>query len=172
MRYSERAIFKLKFNGRAVTSQIDQQTNVEVGSVWVCAQGNRLGQISSSNLQGWNYFSVVGPLFISPLLFHLSRALLGAWRFGLFRCVYSSFHNRLDLIRESTFYWVFLFYFLSLALFVSSYVTMKRLVCSSLYRPFPRARREFGTSIAPCWVVRLLLLFNRGECTVISLDDH
>ena len=35
---------------------------------------------------------VVGPLFISPLSFHLSGALLGAWRFGLFRSVYSSFH--------------------------------------------------------------------------------
>ena len=30
---------------------------------------------------------VVGPLFISPLSFHLSRALLGAWRSGHFRCV-------------------------------------------------------------------------------------
>ena len=49
---------------------------------------------------------VVGPLFISPLSFHLFRALLGAWRFGLFRCVYSSFHNRLNLIREPAFYWV------------------------------------------------------------------
>ena len=28
---------------------------------------------------------VVGPLFISSLLFHLSRALLGVWRFSLFR---------------------------------------------------------------------------------------
>ena len=27
--------FKLKVNGRAVTSQIDKQLNVEVGSVWV-----------------------------------------------------------------------------------------------------------------------------------------
>ena len=54
---------------------------------------------------------VVGPLFISPMSFHLSRALLGAWRFGLFRCVYSSFHNRLDLIREPAFYWVFYFIF-------------------------------------------------------------
>ena len=54
---------------------------------------------------------VVGPLFISPLSFHLSRALLGAWRFGLFRCVYSSFHNRLDLIMEPAFYWVFYFSF-------------------------------------------------------------
>ena len=52
-----------------------------------------------------------GPLFISPLLFHLSRALLGAWHFGLFRCVYSSFHNRLDLIREPAFSWVFYFIF-------------------------------------------------------------
>ena len=31
--------------------------------------------------------SVVGPLFISSLLFHLSRALLGAWRFSLFLSV-------------------------------------------------------------------------------------
>ena len=53
--------------------------------------------------------SVVGPLFISPLSFHLSRALLGAWRFVLFPCVYSSFHNRLDLIRQPAFYLVFYF---------------------------------------------------------------
>ena len=51
--------------------------------------------------------SVVGPLFISSLLFHLSWASLRAWRFSLFRSVYSSFHNRLDLIREPAFYWVF-----------------------------------------------------------------
>ena len=56
--------------------------------------------------------SVVGPLFISSLLFHLSRALLGAWRFNLFRSVYSSFHDRLDLIRKPAFYWVFYFIFL------------------------------------------------------------
>ena len=68
--------------------------------------------------------SVVEPLFISSLLFHLSRTLLGAWRFGLFRCVYFSFHNRLDLIREPAFYWVF--YFHNLSLFVSSYVKMKK----------------------------------------------
>ena len=55
--------------------------------------------------------SVVGPLFISSLLFPLSRALLGAWRFSLFRSVYSSFHNRLDLIREPAFYWLFDFIF-------------------------------------------------------------
>ena len=52
--------------------------------------------------------SVVGPLFISSLLFHLSRALLGAWRFSLFRSVYSSFHNSWrGLIREPAFYWLF-----------------------------------------------------------------
>ena len=50
--------------------------------------------------------SVAGPLFISSLLFHLSRTLLGAWRFGLFRAVYSSFHNR-----EPAFYWVLYFIF-------------------------------------------------------------
>ena len=70
---------------------------------------------------------IVGPLFIPPLSFHLSRALLGAWRFGLFRCVYSSFHNRLDLIREPAFY--LMFYFPNLSVFVSSYVKMKKL-CS------------------------------------------
>ena len=53
--------------------------------------------------------SVVGPLFISSLLFHLSRALLDMRRFSLFRSVYSIFHNRLDLIRDPAFYWVFLF---------------------------------------------------------------
>ena len=42
--------------------------------------------------------SVVGPLFISSLLFHLSQTLLDAWRFSLFGSVYSSFHNRPDLI--------------------------------------------------------------------------
>ena len=55
--------------------------------------------------------SVVGPLVISSLLFHLSLTLIGAWRFSLFRSVYSSFHNRLDLIREPAFYWVFYFIF-------------------------------------------------------------
>ena len=67
---------------------------------------------------------VVGPLLISPLSFHLSRALLGAWRFGLFRCVYSSFHNRLDLIGDPAFYWVF--YFPSLSVIVSLYIKMKK----------------------------------------------
>ena len=78
-----------------------------------CPQGNRLWKISSSNLQDEAPTSlpVVVPLFISLLLFHLSRVLLGAWRFGLFRCVYSSFHNRLDLISELAFYWVLYFSF-------------------------------------------------------------
>ena len=66
---------------------------------------------------------VAGPLFIASLLCHLSRALLGAWRFSLFSSVYSSFHNRLDLIRESAFYWCFILF--SQFMFVSSYVKMK-----------------------------------------------
>ena len=49
--------------------------------------------------------------------------MLGAWRSGLFRSVYSSFHNRLDLIREPAFYWVF--YFPSLSLFFSLYTEEK-----------------------------------------------
>ena len=65
------------------------------------------------------HFSVAGPLFISFLLFHLSQALLGVWCFSLFHSVDSSFHNRLDLIREPAFYWVF--YFPNLSLFVLSY---------------------------------------------------
>ena len=47
--------------------------------------------------------SVVGPLFISSLIFHLSRVLFGAWRFSLFHSVYSSFHNRRGLISEPVF---------------------------------------------------------------------
>ena len=68
--------------------------------------------------------SVVGPLFISSLLFHLSRALLGAWRFSLFRSLYSSFHSRPDLIREPAFHWVFYLIF-PIYPCVSSYVKMK-----------------------------------------------
>ena len=68
--------------------------------------------------------SVVGP-FISSLLFHLSWALLGAWRFSLFRSVYSSFHSRLDLHQGAYLLWGVLFYFPNVSLFVSSYVKMK-----------------------------------------------
>jgi len=53
---------------------------------------------------------VVGPLFTSPLLFYLSRTLLGVWHFGLFLIVFS-FHNRLELIREPASDWVFYFIF-------------------------------------------------------------
>ena len=67
--------------------------------------------------------SVVGPLFISSLLFHLSRTLLGAWRFILFRTVYSSFQNRLDLIREPAFYWVFYF--------ISQFILVCFIICKS-----------------------------------------
>ena len=100
--------FKLKVNGRAVTSQTNKQPNVEVGSVWLCPQGNRPGKMSSSNNIkriskqhiGMKLLFSSWALVYSPLLFHLSRALLGAWHFSLFGCVYSSFHYRLDLIRE------------------------------------------------------------------------
>ena len=67
--------------------------------------------VRSSKDEAPTQLSVVGPLFISSLLFHLSRTLLGAWRFSLFRSLYSSFHNRLDLIRKPAFYWVFYFIF-------------------------------------------------------------
>ena len=84
--------------------------------VYGCPQGNRLGTISSLNLQDEapTPLPVAGPLFIYPL-FHLSQVLLGAWRFSLFHCVYSSFCNRLDLNKEPAFY--------------SSFVAMKK-VCS------------------------------------------
>jgi len=71
--------------------------------------------------------SVVGPLFISSLLFHLSRELLGAWRFSLLRSAFSSFHNMLDLIREPAFYWVFYFIFPNYpCLFHHNYVKIKK----------------------------------------------
>ena len=82
-----------------------------VAAKWLVA-GYRVTDLekkSSLNLQSPTPLSVAGPLFISSLLFHLSRTLLGAWRFSLFRSVYSSFHNRLDLTREPAFYSVFYF---------------------------------------------------------------
>ena len=93
--------------GRAVTSQTDKQPNVEVGSVWVCT-GQPTWTISSSNLQGWNSFSVVGHLFISPLLYFIFLELCLVRGVSVFFVVFS-FHNRLDLIREPAFYWVFYF---------------------------------------------------------------
>ena len=55
---------------------------------------------------------------------------------------------------------------------IANSVTRAARKTPSRYRPFPRARREFGTSIAPCRLGRLGLPFNRSECTVISLDEH
>ena len=68
---------------------------------------------------------VVGPLFISPLSFHLSRALLGAWRFGLFRSVYS-FSQQARPHQGNCLLLGVLFYFPNLSVFVSSYVKMKK----------------------------------------------
>ena len=53
--------------------------------------------------------SVVGPLF--PPCYFIFSSLVSGWRFSPFRSVYSSFHNRLDLIRGAAFYWVFYFIF-------------------------------------------------------------
>ena len=50
--------------------------------------------------------SVVGPLCISSLLFHHFSNLVRCVAFQSFSfCLL--FHNRLDLIREPVFYWVF-----------------------------------------------------------------
>ena len=83
--------------------------NVILGSRCKMASSHRVtdldkNPVRNSKDEALTPLSVVWPLFISSLLFHLSQALLGAWRFGLFRSVYSSFHNRLDLIREPAFY--------------------------------------------------------------------
>ena len=76
--------------------------------------------VRSSKDEAPTPLSVVGPLFISSLLFHLSRTLLGAWRFSLFRSVYSSFHQGACLLLGV------LFYFPNLSLFVSSYAKTKK----------------------------------------------
>jgi len=73
--------------------------------------------------------SVVEPLFISSLLFHLSRALLGAWRFSLFSSIYSSFHNQTGPHQGACLLLGVLFYFPNLSLL--TYVKMKSLVRSS-----------------------------------------
>ena len=85
---------------------------VTLGSPCKMASNHRVTDLENFHLriskdEAPTPLSVVGPLFISSLLFHLSRALLGAWRFSL----YSSFHNMLDLIREPAIYWVFYFIF-------------------------------------------------------------
>ena len=67
--------------------------------------------------------------------------MLGVCRFDLFRCVYSSFHNRLELTREPAFYWP-VFYFPNLSVFVSSYVNMKKF-CSFWFRVWDWASNRF-----------------------------
>ena len=91
-------------------------------------QGNRLEKnpLRISRMKLRRHCQQLGLCLFPPCYFIFSRTLLGAWCFGLFRSVYSSFHNRLDHIREPAFYWVFLFYFPSLSVFVSSYVKMKK----------------------------------------------
>ena len=68
----------------------------------------------------------VGPLFISSLLFHLSRALLGAWRFSFSFCL-------LQLSQQAG---PFIGCFILFSLFVSSYVKMKKF-CSSYFNRLP-----------------------------------
>ena len=108
--------FKLKVNRRAVTSQTDKQPNMEVGSVWVCT-----GQLTWTNFQfkspgkkllfsSWAF--VYFPLVISSFL-----SLVRCMAFRFFGYVYSSFHNRLDLITEPAIYWV-LFSQFSLVCFI------------------------------------------------------
>ena len=64
------------------------------------------------------------PLFISCLLFHLSRILLSAWHFSLFHSVYLSQQARPH--QEACLLLGVLFYFPNLSLFVSSYVKMNK----------------------------------------------
>ena len=68
--------------------------------------------------------SVVGPLFISSLLFHLFLTLLGAWCFSLFRSVQLSQQTRPH--QGACLLLGVLFYFPNFSLFVSSYVKMKK----------------------------------------------
>ena len=74
--------------------------------------------------------SVVGPFIISALSFHLFRALLGVWRFSLFRSVYS----RLKLSQQAgphqgaCLLLGVLFYFPNLSLFVSLNVKMTKVL--------------------------------------------
>ena len=100
-----------------------------VAAKWLVATGLDLEKnpVQISKDEAPMLLSVAGPLFISSLLFHLSRALLGVWRFSLFCAVYSSFHNRQAGPHQGACLLLgVLFYFTSLALFVSSYIKMKK----------------------------------------------
>ena len=117
--------FKLKVNGRAVTSQTGQQPNVEVGFVWVST-----GQPTWKNSH-----------FESPRM----KLLFSSWAFLYFPLVISSFSSLVRCVAFQSLsfclLWLpqqarphqgaclllgVLFYFPNLVLFVSSYVTMKK----------------------------------------------
>ena len=54
--------------------------------------------------------SVVGPLFISSLLFHLSRALLGAWHFSIFVLFTLAFTTGWTSSGKLPFIWCFILF--------------------------------------------------------------
>ena len=87
-------------------------TDLEKNPVWI------------SKNEALTPLSVAGPLFISPLLFHLSRTLLGALHFSLFHSVYLSQQARPH--QEACLLLGVLFYFPNLSLFVLSYVKMNK----------------------------------------------
>ena len=53
--------------------------------------------------------------------------------------------------------------------FHSKFGTFDHSQGAELYRPFPQARREFGTSIAPCWLVHLQSAIQRHKHTQTQL---
>ena len=92
---------------RALKKKMLHRSHTAEQSVWaqihVCRGVHRVTDLDKipvriSKDEALTPLPVVGPLFISPLSFQFSRALLGARRFGLFCCVYSSFHERLELM--------------------------------------------------------------------------
>ena len=121
---------------------------VTLGSCCKMASSHRVTDLETipvwiSKDEAPTQLSVVGPLFISSLLFHLSRTLLGAWRFSLFRSVYSSFHNRLDLIREAAFYWCFILF--------SQFILVCFIICKNEKVLFVLVQYNLAIS-SPPWV--------------------
>ena len=89
-------------------------------------QGNRLGkkiQFESPRMKLRRHCQQLG-LCLFPPCYFIFLEPCQVRGVSVFFVVYSSFHNRLDLIREPAFYWVF--YFPILSLFVSSYVKVKK----------------------------------------------
>ena len=119
--------FKLKVNGRAMTSQTGKQPNVEVGSVWVCT-GQPAWKKFQFEFPGMKLLFSSWAFVYSPLVISSFSSLVRCVAFQSFSFCLLSFSQQARPHQGACLLLGVLFYFPNLSLFVSSYVKMKKVL--------------------------------------------